>query len=90
MAETGTVVRGPWRKSSIDPARKRPELAEGDAPVRVLLGFLTRECAIALGHQPTARELASRAPIWRQLMDEFLQCGLTTYEILNLLGPQIS
>ena len=61
MAETGTVIRGPWRKSSIDPARKRPELAEGDAPVRVLLGFLTRECAIALGHQPTARELADWA-----------------------------
>ena len=61
MSETGTVVRGPWRKSSVDPERQRPTLAEGEGSVRVLLGFLTRECAAALGHQPTASELADWA-----------------------------
>lgn len=61
MAENGTVLRGPWRKSSVDPALQRPTLAEGDAPVRVLLGFLTKECALALGHSPDAGELADWA-----------------------------
>jgi hypothetical protein len=61
MAEIGTVLRGPWRKSSVDPALQRPTLTEGDAPVRLLLGFLTRECARVLGHDPDARELADWA-----------------------------
>ena len=75
MAETGNVIRGPWRKSTADPARLRPALHEGDAPVRVLLGYLTRECVDALGHEPTPRELADWANHQRDERGEFCLFG---------------
>ena len=75
MAERETVVRGPWRKSSVDPALRRPTLQEGDAPVRVLLGFLTRECALSLGHPPSAEELVEWANHQSDTRGEFCLFG---------------
>lgn len=75
MAEPGNVVRGPWRNSSADPALQRATIQEGDKPVRVLLGYLTRECADTLGRQPTARELADWANHQRDERGEFCLFG---------------
>ena len=75
MADTGNVIRGPWRKSSVDPARQRPSFQEGEAPVRVLLGYLTRECADALGHEPAPQELADWANHQRDDRGEFCLFG---------------
>jgi hypothetical protein len=36
-------------------------MQSAEEPLRVMLGFVVRQCAVALGHQPTAAELAEWA-----------------------------
>ena len=64
VLERGQVVRGPWpgsganeESSDVEPVSGRP----GETPRRMVLGFVVRECAVALGHQPSPRELAEWA-----------------------------
>ena len=77
MPEKAQILRGPWGHSSetaeraARPARALPQIvawqgpggAAGvdSTPGRLMLGFVIRECAVALGHAPTPRELADWA-----------------------------
>ena len=36
-------------------------MTSGPEPLRIMLGFIVRQCAVLLGHQPTAAELAQWA-----------------------------
>ena len=36
-------------------------MAAGNEPLKVMLGFVVRQCAVALGHAPTPQELADWA-----------------------------
>lgn len=36
-------------------------MSASEEPLRIMLGFVVRQCAVALGHPPTAAELAEWA-----------------------------
>jgi hypothetical protein len=40
---------------------KISQMASRQEPLRIMLGFVVRQCAVALGHRPTAAELADWA-----------------------------
>jgi hypothetical protein len=70
VSEKAEVIRGPWPalRAGGDP---RVPNAPVEAPVReaadpiaagkMMLGFVVRECTVALGHPPTPAELADWA-----------------------------
>jgi hypothetical protein len=65
----GELIQGPWRRkaeaqaalegdgSSPSESTSGPRLAPG----KMSLGFIIRDCAVALGHEPTADELVEWA-----------------------------
>ncbi len=73
MAESAKVVQGPWGRADPRAAAASPSAAAAGslaAPAvvrtpagasRIVLGFLVRECAVDLGHVPSAVELAAWA-----------------------------
>ena len=63
MADRSEVLRGPWgegqsAKQEAPAARSVAAKSEADAPRRVVLGLIVKECARSLGHEPSPRELA--------------------------------
>ncbi|MFM7140863.1 MAG: hypothetical protein ACKO2K_02970 [Alphaproteobacteria bacterium] len=54
------AARGPADEGSPDGARPAPAAREEETigPGRVHLGFVVRDCTVALGHRPTPEELA--------------------------------
>jgi len=61
MPERAQILRGPWgspQQPCAEPSRDASVREDGG---RVVLGLVVRECAIALGHDPSARELAEWA-----------------------------
>lgn len=74
MGERAQVVQGPWG------APKRPAPDENDAPKpatpgKLVLGMVVRECAVQLGHDPSARELARWANHQRDSRGDFCLFG---------------
>ncbi|HZR82300.1 MAG TPA: hypothetical protein VFD92_14500 [Candidatus Binatia bacterium] len=65
MSEPAKILRGPWRAPVASrPAPENGSEARAPAPAdelgpnRMHLGFVVRECAVALGHAPSPAELA--------------------------------
>ncbi len=68
MSGRAQILRGPWRTAPAQaPESSEPGCVqlgaadlprEGVGPGRMHLGFVVRECAVALGHAPTPDELA--------------------------------
>ena len=89
MPEKAQVLRGPWAAPSEGEPRRLPRAralpqviawhgASPDAdsrPGRLMLGFVIRECAVALGHAPTPRELADWANHQQDARGEFCLFG---------------
>ena len=75
VAERAEILQGPWA------APKRPEPAEqapsgaASAPRKVVLGMVVRECAVDLGHDPSARELATWANNQRDSRGDYCLFG---------------
>ena len=77
MSERSRVVRGPWEGSTqAADAGLRPVSPEnsGSSP-RLVLAMVVRECAVALGHEPNARELANWANHQRDGRGDFCLFG---------------
>jgi hypothetical protein len=69
VSEGGRVIQGPWRRlgkpdAAAEPGEaKSPEVAAPPnlTDSKMMLGFIVRDCAVALGHQPSPNELAEWA-----------------------------
>src|SRR5262249_52335307 len=77
VSETGKILRGPWRavampvspdEASAAAAPSDPGSGEVSGAGRpnltgnkIMLGFIVRDCAVALGHNPSPEELAGWA-----------------------------
>jgi hypothetical protein len=84
VSEKAEVIRGPWPalRAGGDP---RVPGAPAEAPVReapdpiaagkMMLGFVVRECTVALGHAPTPAELAEWANHQQDDRGEFCLFG---------------
>jgi hypothetical protein len=60
VPEKARILKGPWSDPPPRLATTASELSS-DRQARMSLGFVVRQCAIELGHMPTARELAQWA-----------------------------
>lgn len=97
MSKGTQILRGPWRAA----VRPAPEAAQGpdaDAgrlvcpsddlgPGRMHLGFVVRECTVALGHEPSPQDLADWANHQQDDRGEFCLFGrkITTAEARVIL-----
>jgi hypothetical protein len=81
VADRAEVVRGPWGEGQSTkrgaPATGRAAAPEPgpDAPRRVVLGLVVKECARSLGHEPSPRELARWANHQQDERGEFRLFG---------------
>jgi hypothetical protein len=87
MSDGAKVLRGPWRSPPAAQSAETPgtavvpatpeeaRLAADLGPGRMHLGFVVRECTVALGHAPTPRELADWANNQQDERGEFCLFG---------------
>ena len=88
MSDAGRVIRGPWGRSgeatpeASDTRNASDAAAPESAPftqlgdrTRMALGFVVRECAVALRHSPTPPELAHWANHQQDERGEFCLFG---------------
>lgn len=67
MSESAKILRGPWRAQPAaaeppsDPVSMPRDAGDDLGPGRMHLGFVVRECMVALGRTPSPRELAEWA-----------------------------
>jgi len=70
VSEKAEVIRGPWPALRAEGDPRAPgaaaeergnEPADAIAAGKMMLGFVVRECTVALGHAPSAAELAEWA-----------------------------
>lgn len=87
MSERAQILRGPWPalRGAGDPRARG--VADGGAqdepsaprealgPGKMMLGFVVRECTVALGHEPSPAELAEWANHQRDERGEFCLFG---------------
>lgn len=84
MSEKAEVIRGPWpalraggdprvpNAALEEPSRETPDpIAAG----KMMLGFVVRECTVALGHAPSPAELAEWANHQQDDRGEFCLFG---------------
>jgi len=83
VSERAKVLRGPWLAPS-EPAESEAAgsasadpraLQERPAAGKMTLGFVVRECAVALGHEPSPAELARWANHQQDERGEFCLFG---------------
>ena len=87
MSDKAEVIRGPWPalRGADDP---RAAAGAGESPAapaeslrdavshgKMMLGFVVRECTVALGHEPTPAELAEWANHQQDERGEFCLFG---------------
>jgi hypothetical protein len=84
VADKAEVIRGPWPAlrpggdprapgAAAAPAAREP--ADAIAAGKMMLGFVVRECTIALGHAPSPAELAEWANHQQDDRGEFCLFG---------------
>jgi hypothetical protein len=59
VSERARILRGPWPDPP--PLEVRSDAQSSERANRMSLGFVVRQCAVELGHLPTAAELAEWA-----------------------------
>ena len=78
------MIRGPWPALRADGDPRAPgatgevranELADAITAGKMMLGFVVRECTVALGHAPSAAELAEWANHQQDDRGEFCLFG---------------
>lgn len=84
MSDKAEVIRGPWpalradgdpRVPAAAPQPAARETADAIAAGKMMLGFVVRECTIALGHAPSPAELAEWANHQQDDRGEFCLFG---------------
>jgi hypothetical protein len=84
VSEKAEVIRGPWPalRANGDPRTPHangdaasPEAPDPIAAGKMMLGFVVRECTVALGHAPSPAELADWANHQEDERGEFCLFG---------------
>lgn len=84
MSDKAEVIRGPWPALRADGDPRVPNAAVEDgakdapdpiAAGKMMLGFVVRECTVALGHPPSPAELAEWANHQQDDRGEFCLFG---------------
>jgi hypothetical protein len=84
VSDKAEVIRGPWPALRADGDPRVPgaapqpaarETADAIAAGKMMLGFVVRECTIALGHAPSPAELADWANHQQDDRGEFCLFG---------------